>query len=75
MAHFQRRFVMKDHPRHPRISIDLPPEVHLAIRVRAEKDGVKNGAIVARAMRQAYHRDIEEARIELDGQKKSRKVQ
>ena len=44
-----------------RMILDLPPDVQMAIRLRAVKDGCTTGEVVERAVRQTYPVDVREA--------------
>jgi hypothetical protein len=45
-----------------RMIFALPPEVQLAIRIRATKDGVTTGEVVRRAVLLTWKADVIEAR-------------
>lgn len=48
-----------------RMIVDLPLDIQMAIRLRAVKNGVKTGDIVAEAIRTAFPEDVREAVIEM----------
>ena len=48
-----------------RMLYELPEEIHMAIRLRAIKDGIKNGEVFRRAMEIAFPDDVAEAKKEL----------
>lgn len=45
-----------------RMIVDVTPEVHMAIKLRAVKDGITTGEVVCRAIEQVFPDDIEEAK-------------
>lgn len=55
-------FVKKPEPERPRMILDLPPEVQMAIKLRAVKDDCTTGTVVAAAIAQVFPADLAEAR-------------
>ena len=55
-----------------RMMIDLPPEVQMAIRIRAAKSHATTGAVVCEAIEKVFGKYIQEAKaalVELNGKK------
>lgn len=50
--------------------VELPPEVQMAIRLRAVKAGMTTGEVVAEAVRLTFPADVEEAKTEETARRK-----
>ena len=52
-----------------RMIVDVPPEIQMAIKLRAVKNNITTGEVVREAIERAFPKDIEEARIAIREQK------
>jgi hypothetical protein len=57
--------------REPRMMMELPREIQMAIKIRAAKDETTTGAVVVEAMRQVFAQEVEEAKAALAERKKA----